>query len=43
VFEYRVLRRIFGAKGFEIIRGRRKPLSEEFLKLYSPDIKMTWE
>jgi hypothetical protein len=41
VFEYKVLRRIFGPKGFEIIGGWRKELSEGFHNLYSPDIKIT--
>jgi hypothetical protein len=41
VSEYRVLRRIFGPKGSEIIRDWGKTLSEEFSNLYPPDIKMT--
>jgi hypothetical protein len=39
VFEKRVLRRIFGPKRDEVIRGWRKLHNEELHKLYSsPDI-----
>jgi hypothetical protein len=35
VFDYRLLRKIFGSKKYEVIRGWRKMRNEELYKFYS--------